>query len=102
VALSPALSSQSDVVFEYENPTPTGDSRNRTFAAEDKISKKNRILFFKHIYLNYQCFTKNLKKKQMLLDKFTMIPRKFVCVKCFAIAPHTKWAQLLHCSNTQR
>lgn len=35
VLLSPAVY-KSDVVFEYENPTPAGDSRNNKFATAHK------------------------------------------------------------------
>lgn len=35
VLLSP-LFKRSDEVFEYENPTPTGESRNKRFAAANK------------------------------------------------------------------
>jgi hypothetical protein len=45
--------------LEYENPTPAGDSRNRTFAAEEekKKIKKNLHTFHKK---------KNIKKMSLI------------------------------------
>lgn len=66
VLLSPLLN-KSEEVFEYEKPTPTGESRNNIFAAAKWKTSWKCILIIPQIFCNFEI--SNMQKHQKENEK---------------------------------